>query len=528
MRYLIWVATLFVCINSWAQSPPNAPQFEVASIRPVPRATTDDERSSQFVREIFRNMRQPGEIPMASPDRISLNDWTILDLTAAAYGVRPTQVLGPDWIAEQGFDIQATVPAGTPKAALKAGMFPMPDPRHASWQFLMFPILLAPLLLLVTLWREGTALRSYLLCNLVALLATLPFMFHKIAPIFAEGTMRRLFAVVVFVPVGVAAFALVYRYAHKRFSERIVSNCLQGQALSGVGQILLSSQRVWTTISSYPGRRVPVSIKHEIFCLLLIGICSSRLGAQTPAYHSEYDEAPNGFIRMVLVNDSDKTIEAFHATERCSQGGSEQSADTLDFPVDSIASISGPDGRFARRGVVEPGGRWTSSLFESTPTATNCDVQIEAVLFGDGTYDGSDAAVEELKARRDGIAAGVQLWVEKLSTNDGVAPTEETLHAEAVSVTAQDTAQRNKYRHGPQGRSEDFASYGYWAGRVQVDINILHQFAHGAKTKEAPVDLTKLTDMVSRWSNKVNTNAALKRLDVTFPPAARQATNGKE
>lgn len=118
MRYLIWVAMLFVCINSWAQSRSNAPQFEVASIRPVAKATTDDERGSQFVREIFRNMRQPGEIPMASPDRISLKDWTILDLTAAAYGVRPTQVLGPDWIAEEGFDIEATVPVGTPKAAL--------------------------------------------------------------------------------------------------------------------------------------------------------------------------------------------------------------------------------------------------------------------------------------------------------------------------------------------------------------------------------------------------------------------------
>lgn len=93
--------------------------------------------------------------------------------------------------------------------SLKAGMFPMPDPRHASWQFLMFPMLLAPLLLLVALWRQGTALRSYLLCNLVALLATFPFMFHEIAPIFAEGTMQRLFAVLVFVPVGVAAYALV-------------------------------------------------------------------------------------------------------------------------------------------------------------------------------------------------------------------------------------------------------------------------------------------------------------------------------
>jgi hypothetical membrane protein len=92
--------------------------------------------------------------------------------------------------------------------SLKAGMFPMPDPRHASWQFLMFPILLAPLLLIIALWRKSMALRIYLLCNLVALLFLLPFMLHRMAPLFAEGTMQRLFALAVFVPVGVAGYAL--------------------------------------------------------------------------------------------------------------------------------------------------------------------------------------------------------------------------------------------------------------------------------------------------------------------------------
>lgn len=70
------------------------------------------------------------------------------------------------------------------------------------------------------------------------------------------------------------------------------------------------------------------------------------------------------------------------------------------------------NGRFARQGVVKSGGRWTSNLFLSTSETLNCDVQIDAVLFGDGTYDGSEAAVEELKARRDAIAAGV--WSARL------------------------------------------------------------------------------------------------------------------
>ena len=95
--------------------------------------------------------------------------------------------------------------------SLKAGMFPMPDPRHASWQFLMFPTLAAPVLLLIAFWRQSVALRMYLLCNAVALLLMMPLMMHRVAPVFAEGTMQRLFALVVFVPVGVAGYALVRR-----------------------------------------------------------------------------------------------------------------------------------------------------------------------------------------------------------------------------------------------------------------------------------------------------------------------------
>ena len=104
--------------------------------------------------------------------------------------------------------------------SIKAGMFPMPDPRHASWQFLMPAILLAPLLLLIALWRQGTVLRIYMLINLVALILLIPFMMHRVAPVFAEGTMQRLFAIVVFLPIGVAGFALIQQKDSIRLNNR--------------------------------------------------------------------------------------------------------------------------------------------------------------------------------------------------------------------------------------------------------------------------------------------------------------------
>lgn len=96
--------------------------------------------------------------------------------------------------------------------SLKAGLYPMPDPRHTTWQFLLFPVLLTPLLLLAATWRVPW-LRIYLLLNVICLLCLIPSMMHRMAPIFPEGVMQRLFAFVIFVPVGVVALALLQRRA---------------------------------------------------------------------------------------------------------------------------------------------------------------------------------------------------------------------------------------------------------------------------------------------------------------------------
>ena len=97
--------------------------------------------------------------------------------------------------------------------ALKAGLFPMPDPRHATWQFLLFPILITPLLLLVATWRAFIWLRICLLLDIICLLCMLPSMMHRVAPMLAEGTMQRLFALVIFLPLALVAFALLRRRA---------------------------------------------------------------------------------------------------------------------------------------------------------------------------------------------------------------------------------------------------------------------------------------------------------------------------
>jgi uncharacterized protein (TIGR03435 family) len=118
MRYVVWTAIALICPDLCGQSPPRNPEFEVASIKPARNHGTSP--VSTTMRELLRASRPPGFVPMDDPGRIRLEDWTLLDLIAAAYRVRATQVSGPAWLADQGFDIEAKLPDGTPKDELNA------------------------------------------------------------------------------------------------------------------------------------------------------------------------------------------------------------------------------------------------------------------------------------------------------------------------------------------------------------------------------------------------------------------------
>jgi uncharacterized protein (TIGR03435 family) len=119
MRYVVCTAIALIWINLRAQTPPASPRFEVASVKPA----VNDERGIggiPMMREMMRNGRPAGVIPMADPGRIRLENWALLDLIAAAYSVRTTQVSGPAWLSVQSFDIEAEAPEGAPKEELNA------------------------------------------------------------------------------------------------------------------------------------------------------------------------------------------------------------------------------------------------------------------------------------------------------------------------------------------------------------------------------------------------------------------------
>lgn len=97
--------------------------------------------------------------------------------------------------------------AATGVMSVKAGLFPMPDPRHASWGFLVAFTIATPLLLLIGAWKQpATGLRLYLIASIFLILLLFPFlsgMAHT--TLLQSGAFQRLFAVATFLPVGVVA-----------------------------------------------------------------------------------------------------------------------------------------------------------------------------------------------------------------------------------------------------------------------------------------------------------------------------------
>jgi uncharacterized protein (TIGR03435 family) len=120
VRYVVCVVVGLICTKLLAQAPPARPQFEVASVKAAANEQTGGGRFPiAAMREMMRG-GAPGVIPMAAPDRVRLQNWALLDLIAAAYSVRATQVTGPAWLSDQCFDIEATVPEGTAKGEVNA------------------------------------------------------------------------------------------------------------------------------------------------------------------------------------------------------------------------------------------------------------------------------------------------------------------------------------------------------------------------------------------------------------------------
>jgi len=271
-----------------------------------------------------------------------------------------------------------------------------------------------------------------------------------------------------------------------------------------------------------------------LFCSLFIGWLP--LAAQSSSYHLELDDSKAGPKPVIFVSDSEKSLDAFAASQQCPQdpNGNSSAAygshDILDSPF--LRGVSSDmrcaDRRLARGPVLKTGECWGTALFVS-PQKGDCQNEVTAVIFSDGSVEGEDAAVRGLKAHRDGLAAGVHYWAGRIGREKPDGSTLLALFNDVERSKVEDQRKQREYHYQRRlmlEKAESALPQGllwlYWSGRLQVDTDLELRFnglingSSGVKT--ATEALRTITDEIDQWKTKIDRNPAQQKLNTTFLP----------
>jgi hypothetical protein len=230
---------------------------------------------------------------------------------------------------------------------------------------------------------------------------------------------------------------------------------------------------------------------------VFLSLYSLPVLAQNPAYHLEFSDRTNGWV--ILVNDSQKPIEAFTVKATCGAISATPTYDALEF---GGGGTSHPAVKGLQPSLIQPGQRFFAPV-NLAPQPSGCvwQGQVAGVIYADGTYDGEENAVRDLQARRAGIAAALEYW------------------ANAQLVGHEQTVAANGTNNAERLSEDDFAKTwahtcpdqpavcAYWSGKHQVDQNVAQQMKHGAA----------MSPYLERWIAKFDADVAFKTLDATFP-----------
>jgi uncharacterized protein (TIGR03435 family) len=111
--FLLSTAFLLVCGAALAQTPVTDPSFDVATIKP----------SAPLDLNKLRADAQAGKMPRLGPHVDAFRAESISmkprQLIAIAYHAKEYQISGPDWLGEEHFDSEATLPEGADRDLLR-------------------------------------------------------------------------------------------------------------------------------------------------------------------------------------------------------------------------------------------------------------------------------------------------------------------------------------------------------------------------------------------------------------------------
>jgi uncharacterized protein (TIGR03435 family) len=110
MQHILRKVTICLTLTAMAAFAQTRPAFEVATIKPSPPMDPA---------KLVAAMQAGGKMPIGANVDSSRAEYLYLDLKSLisyAYGVKPYQITGPDWMATEHFDIVAKMPEGSKKA----------------------------------------------------------------------------------------------------------------------------------------------------------------------------------------------------------------------------------------------------------------------------------------------------------------------------------------------------------------------------------------------------------------------------
>jgi uncharacterized protein (TIGR03435 family) len=115
IRVCLFLVLLAAANNSAQSTLPPRMRFEVASVRPSSPAASSG------------GVRMDGA-------QVHVSGFTLREYIARAYSVRPTQVLGPDWLETERFDVDANLPEGSKPSQIPLMMQALLEDRFALRQ----------------------------------------------------------------------------------------------------------------------------------------------------------------------------------------------------------------------------------------------------------------------------------------------------------------------------------------------------------------------------------------------------------
>jgi hypothetical protein len=255
------------------------------------------------------------------------------------------------------------------------------------------------------------------------------------------------------------------------------------------------------------------------------------LPAQSANFHMEYVPGRIDSTRIVLVNDGQQAIVAWQLFETCGKHIYDwYRGDVVNFPEGHLGSIHGADGRFSHGVGVEPGGSWDAGSLNSCTDGMSSEkltsvARFDGVIFADGSYEGDEAVVRQLKARRDGIAANVRSWAEVFGAANPDGSGLDQILAAIKIHQGEETAERDRYPFPSAVPEEEDPKRAYWEGRLQVEAILLTSRTNRASQGEEPAAarLKRIVHLLDEWKTKIETDPARQKLDAEFPPIMESA-----